>query len=260
MYFDGLLSHLIDLAAKGETDIADMSSVLERIEDILPSLSANAPGRRELVGIYALWHRHVAVDLRRPSADELLAKYDGDLTLPSSAAFAVGLLTDAAPSWTAQEYLDLAKTRRKERGGKRPSPLPQGIDAALLLIAAEKCAEAGMAKEAATLAAWTIEELPGNATLQAWEASLSAGGFSEVVDLRSLVFSGLDATDADADLADNETETKTEVEVDAANEVAVAKTDGLQPSDGTSACEEEPEVRGATAAASDADESSDHGK
>lgn len=153
LYFDGLLSYLIDLAAKGENKIADMTAVLERIEQIVPTLAPAAPGRRELVGIYALWHGHVAPDLRRPDADKLLAAWDADITTPSAAAFAVGLLNERAPAWTAQQYLDLAKARREERGRKKSHPLPQGVDAALLFIAAEKCATEGMPEEAAQLAA-----------------------------------------------------------------------------------------------------------
>jgi hypothetical protein len=45
---------------------------------------------------------------------------------------AVGLLNERAPAWTAQQYLDLAKARREERGRKKSHPLPQGVDAALL--------------------------------------------------------------------------------------------------------------------------------
>jgi hypothetical protein len=197
MYLDGLLGHMIDLNARGKTEIADLSAVLERVETMLPPLSATTPGRTELVAIYALWHRIVAPALRRPGANELLADHDAELATPSVTAFAVGLLTDALPDWTAEQYLGVAVTRYEERRKKKPRPLPQAVDASLMVIAAEKCAEAGMAEQASTLASWAIEELPGNPALQAWEASQTQTGFTESLDLRSLLFTGIDTAQPD---------------------------------------------------------------
>jgi hypothetical protein len=194
LYLDGLLSHLLDLNAQGKSEIANLTGVLERIEQILPTLKAGSVGRKELVGIYALWHHNVAPDIRRPEADDLLIKFAADLAVPSAVAFAVGLISNTVPGWTAQQHYDLAVARRQERERRKPkSPLPQGIDAALFFIAAEMCADAAMPTHAAELASWAVEELPGNATLQAWEASRTPDGFGQVVDLRTLLFGVSDA-------------------------------------------------------------------
>ena len=47
--------------------------------------------------------------------------------------------------------------------------------------------------QAAELASWAVEEFPGNSTLQTWEASRTPDSFSEVVDLRMLLFGVSDA-------------------------------------------------------------------
>ena len=117
----------------------------------------------------------------RPDADTLLGTFSTDLTTPSAIAFAVGLLTDALPSWTSQECLDLATARHTERAARKPRPLPQGIDTALLLIAAERCADTQMTEDAATLAAWAGEELPGTPTCRPGKNHISADGFADSV-------------------------------------------------------------------------------
>lgn len=188
-YFSGFVGHLMDTLAGREKAVTDMSAVLERIEELLPG-TAEGPDKRLMIAIYSLWHRTLAADHHRPDSAALLSRYGGVLEQPEAPSFVVGLLTNQLPDWSAREWENLAIIRRSERETKRHLELPSSLDAAIQVLAAERLMEAGDVEKAQELAAFAVEELPGNPLLIEWESGLVSGR-SPDIDLRAVVL-GLD--------------------------------------------------------------------
>jgi hypothetical protein len=63
-----------------------------------------------MVVLYALWHGTAgANEHRRSAADELLGRYEQNLTAPTVPAFVVGLFSGESADWTVEQWLDLAQ-------------------------------------------------------------------------------------------------------------------------------------------------------
>lgn len=184
-YFSGFVAHLADTFAGRNEGVTDIRPVLERIEQLLPG-TADGPVKAVMVAIYALWHRALTPSGHRPQAAGLLAKHEHVLQRAEVPCFVVGFLSDQPPEWTDDQWHTLATARRAERSTPRHLELPPGLDAALLVRAAERMTEAGRPDEARTLAQFAVEEMPGNEPLIVWESGLATGHSSEL-DLRALV-------------------------------------------------------------------------
>jgi hypothetical protein len=195
-YLDAFIRHLLDVDSGGRQGVVNMDGVLARIETLVPGTAAS-PARTAMIALYALWHQRLSAEAHRDGAQTLLAKYQGVLDAPSVTAFATGLLTDRLPTWSSDQWLALATDRRNERATKSAQPLPPALDAALLVVAAEELRAAGQQDQAAQLAGWAVEEMPGNEALCAWEASVAAGQPPIEIDLRGLIL-GI-APEADAE-------------------------------------------------------------
>ena len=173
-YFAGFLEHLIEVLAGRAEAVTDINPVLERIEKLAGGTS-DTDTRAAMVAIYALWHRFLSPDHHRSGAGPFVAKHNELLKNPSMAAFVVGLLTDPAPDWTSDQWLELAEARRAEQMSSKVRLLPASIEAALQVVATQHLLADGRRDEALGLLDCAIDELPGNELLIDWEAKLRAG-------------------------------------------------------------------------------------
>ena len=185
-YFGGYVAHLVDVIGERHEGVVDMSTVLERIEQLLPG-TADGPAKEFMLAIYALWHGLIEPDKRRPRAAKLLADHGHLLERPGLAAFVTSVLLNVLPEWTEDDWYELAANRRRGRATGGSVELPAGVDAALQVIAAQQLVKAGRRDNARELAGFAVEELPGNESLIEWEAAVVTGVDAEI-DLRQLVF------------------------------------------------------------------------
>jgi hypothetical protein len=186
-YLDGFIRHLADAKAGRAEGMPDMNGVLERIETLVPGKAASAAGAA-MIALYFLWHKNLPSEIHRSNAQSFIAKYQQALTKPSMTAFVAGFLTNELPPWSNDQWLDLATNRRRERTAKRSAqPLQPELDATLLVVAAHVLLDAGQGSDAAKLAGWAVEEMPGNKQLLAWEASVAAGEQPTKIDLTALI-------------------------------------------------------------------------
>lgn len=187
LYFSGFVGHLAELIAKRQDALPQMDGVLERIEQLAPG--TDGPSKAMMVAIYALWHRFAAPSLHRPDPDRLLNKHMRVLQRVELPCFAAGLLLGTWPDWSDEEWLTVATDRRIERSKRRYLELPPGFDAVLQAVVADRLADAGNLDDARAFVGYAIDELPGNETLIAWEASLTINGFAQI-DLVALAVQG----------------------------------------------------------------------
>lgn len=180
-YFSGFVTLL-----PADPGVPDMRAVLERIEELAPG-TADGLAKTFMVGIYALWHRLLPPDVHRPHPERLLAKHGRVLHRVDVPSFVVGFLSNEMPEWTDDEWLALATERRAERAERSHLELPAGMDAALQVTAAEALMKAGRTGEAQKLAAFAVDELPGNEMLMTWEDRLANG---EIIELDAAALLG----------------------------------------------------------------------
>lgn len=173
-YFGGFVNHLVGTLARPDPELPDMRAVLERIEGLLRG-TADGPGKSYMIAIYALWHHVTGTELHRPDAERTLRGHSELLNRPAVSSFVVGLLSGSMPAWTPDEWYGMAKERREERSKRKHLELPAGLDAALQVIAADEIRAAGRTGDAITLAAFAVEDLPGNEGLISWEAAVRDG-------------------------------------------------------------------------------------
>jgi hypothetical protein len=184
-YFSGFVDQLTEVIAGRDEGVTNMKAVLQRIEELVPS-TADGVAKDMMVAIYVLWHRVLGPDDHRPEAADFLAKYGHLLNQPGMPAFVVGLLTSEMPKWTDEQWRELAVERRVQRSNAQHLELPPSVDSALQVIVAIRMRDGGHSEEAQTLAAFAVEEMPGNESLVEWEDRFSAGETPEL-DLRALV-------------------------------------------------------------------------
>ncbi len=168
-YLVGFIDEVIESLAGRSEGVADISAVLERIEDLLPGTAGEA--RVCMLAIYGLWHKVLVPELHRPGAADFLKNHGASLEEPSLPAFLHGLLTNELPPWSADQWQQLATERRqaRERSGKLAMDLSPRLDAALQVLAAESLQAAARADEAREHVAYANGEAPGVAELIDWE-------------------------------------------------------------------------------------------
>lgn len=172
-YFSGFVENLVGVLAGHAEGVPPMGEVLERIEQLTPGI-ADGPNKTLMVAIYALWHSHLAPEEHQPNADNFLASHERVLRRLEAPSFVVGLLGDQMPKWSAEDWRTLATERHVARSKRRHLELPAGLNAALQVMAAERQLEVGRPEEAARLARFAVEELPGYKPLVVWEDRLAA--------------------------------------------------------------------------------------
>lgn len=162
------------LLEEGGTIKADLTPVLERVEQLLPG-EAKAAARRPMVALYALWHRVMASELHRPNADALIDRFGSDLDEPSIESFVVRLLLDGPIDWTPDEVAALVVARRRDLERGRGQELARRLDTALVLLAAKALWDAGRIDDARDHVAQAVEMLPGDETVCRLEESTGQG-------------------------------------------------------------------------------------
>ena len=171
-YFSGAISNLLDVWAR-RSEPVDMNRTLERIEGLLPA-TADSPAKELMVALYAIWHDASAEELRRPDSAAVIEANRELLQRPSVPAFVASLIPKLeVPVWDVEDWKRLAEERRAQRSRRTALTLPSGLDAALQVTAAEQLLEAGRVDEAVRIAAYAVEERPGDQQLVAWEAGLA---------------------------------------------------------------------------------------
>lgn len=142
--------------------LPDMSSVLERIEKMVGSTAAG-DARESMVALYCMWHSLLLPEHHRPAAAEAMAIYQSDLDHPCSAGFVARFLTGHPIEWTTAELVALTRERQADLRRPHPrQPLPPQLDAALLVLAAERTWASGDINGALGLLSDAVETLPGN--------------------------------------------------------------------------------------------------
>lgn len=185
--FNGVAEALMSWHA-GHLDGFDLTEVVRKIEEVVPQMPDGDP-KRALVGIHLLWHKWTDPKDHRPEARVFLDKYTPVLDTPSAVAFTVGLLSNhKPPSWTADEWAQMAAHRRTARAKGKEPPLPAAIDALIQLEAADQLEVAGRHDEAVTFAAYAVEESPGHEDLIAWESRLLAGDHDPHFSIHKFLF------------------------------------------------------------------------
>ena len=161
-HLQGFVELLCPLLLEGGGTLkADLTPVLERVEQLLPG-EAKVPARRPMVALYALWHRIMASDLHRPNAEVLIDRFASDLDEPSIESFVVRLLLDGPLDWTADDLTALVSARRSDLERGRGQELPHRLDAALMLLAVKALWEDDRVEDARRYLADAVELLPGD--------------------------------------------------------------------------------------------------
>lgn len=183
---NGFIELLVEAMGKpDESHVVDMTSVLEKIEAMLPA-TATPASRAPLVAIYVLWNTVMAPELHRPRARELVDRFEPDLKDPSMPAFAARVLTASPVEWSNDELLRLVGTRRPELERGRGQPLPARLDAALLLEGASRLWDHGRVDAARALVSEAVELVPGDTGLMGLEDAATRG-LKPLVDLLGFV-------------------------------------------------------------------------
>lgn len=186
--FEGVVEALTNWLADDENGGFNLTPVVERIERLVPGL-ADSDAKTAMVGIYALWHSWTDPEKdHRPNAADFLRKYGPCLDVPSPIAFTVGLLSKRGmPDWSGEQLVELATTRRAERGRGKGVPLPATVDATIQVQAADQLEAADRHDEAVVFAANAIEGSPGYEPLMRWDERLLAGDHDSNFDWRPLI-------------------------------------------------------------------------
>lgn len=195
---NGFLEVLLPVLRGGDDLSVNMTNVLEHIETLLPGEAAPAK-RAPLVALYALWHRLLTVEVHRPDAQTVLARFEADLEPPSAAAFAVALILYGNPPWSTDELAAFALTRAEQLRRGKGQPLPAALDAALELCLARRLWQEGRAEDALTAVGRAVETIPGDVRLVAFEeqahADTAHAANLGTMDVRAFLLDAPDAAD-----------------------------------------------------------------
>ncbi len=186
--FNGVAEAFIGWYSGGHDDGFNLTEVVEIIEQLIPSLP-DGESKLALIAIYLWWHQWTDTNDHRPTAKAFLEEYERDLHAPSVIAFTVGLLSNwNPPTWSPDEWADMAAGRHAARLKGGEAPLPPVIDALVQLEAADQLEAVGRHDEAVTFAANAVGELPGQEQLIAWEGRLLAGEHDPNFDVHKFLF------------------------------------------------------------------------
>lgn len=179
---------LATIAHPSDVQIVDLTAVLERIEAVLPGVAAVAD-RRAMAAIYVLWHHLMSVEQHRPRASELVPRFANDLLDASVEGFAVRLLVSDEIEWTTAELEELVDQRREELTRGKGQPVPSRLDAALILLAAQRLWDIDRIAESTEQLADAVTTVPGDQQLIELEEA-ARGGARPQVDLLDFVVGG----------------------------------------------------------------------
>lgn len=169
-------------------DGIDLTAVVAKIERLVPDM-ADGPPKTAMVGLYALWRDWTSPHGSTPGDDAFLAAHSACLTTPSITAFVVGLLSNRGhPPWTADEWAELANTRRAARAAGNEEPVSAAVDVLVQLEAADRLQAAGRHDDAGVSAAWAVEECPGHQEVLDWEQRVLAGEHDPPFDVNKFLF------------------------------------------------------------------------
>lgn len=173
-YFSGMIEFLMQGIAKKEAGIVDMTEVLKLIERDALGFSKRED-RLAMAGIMTLWNNTAPQELRRNLKRTLSTKFEKDLLEPSIISFAVAMVLGRQIEWSTEAVALLADTRRKERLGNKPTPMPTRIDAALHIILSDRLLRVGEREGAIEQLSHAVETVPGLADLMRFENAIISG-------------------------------------------------------------------------------------
>lgn len=174
-WFNGAADAMISWLSSDRREGFSLDEVCKKIEDSVPKLPVG-DSTTTMVAIYVLWHEWLHPEDHRPSARAFIGHHAACLALPTPVAFAVGLLSNRElPTWTPDDWAEMASNRHDARSRGKETPLPAAIDTLIQLEAADQLEAAGRHEEAIVFAANAVEGTPGNEDLIAWEKSLLSG-------------------------------------------------------------------------------------
>lgn len=190
---EGFAEALIGWLSKQHADGFNLDEVCREIEGLVPGLP-DGGAKTSLIAIHILRHEWVKSDEHRPEATAFIDQYEAVLQTPSPSAFTVSLLSKRPlPTWTVDQWVDMAQSRNEARYTGKQQPLPASIDALIQLEAADHLEAAGRHDEAVEFAANAAAEVPGNEALLAWEQRLVAGDHDPSFDVHAFLFGDLEA-------------------------------------------------------------------
>jgi hypothetical protein len=187
------ISHMIELVAGRETSGVDMRTGLAEIETMLTT--HREPFVREpILAIYLLWHRLTPPEMHRSSSENVLQVAERELSGPNWCSFAVAVLLDVTPPWSAAECLALAESRYEQLQANRPLELPERMDAGLwVMVAQHHNLDGEHHTEARDAIAKALDCCPGHLQLlELWSTS-SLGAILAGFDIRPFIL-GTDPT------------------------------------------------------------------
>lgn len=177
---DGFLELLLETIPDPESKkLVNLSAVLEKVEVEL-GRTAKSARREPMVALYVLWHVFMRSDHHRPTAKEVIDRYQSDLERPGIIGFAVRVLASREIEWSLDELLGLVERRREDLQRGRGQPISTVFDAALLIATAMRLWDEGRVAETVTLVSQAAEAMPGNESLIALEDSVLRGEKPEV--------------------------------------------------------------------------------
>jgi hypothetical protein len=169
---DGMISYLIEgISGRSETGLVDMTAVIAKIEQSVLGLSDHQ-ARLPMAGIVALWQNFAAPEKRAKLKQKLIGRLSDDLRQPSIVAFALSLLLGQKRDWSTDQTLDLSAARRRERLSGARQPMPERIDAALHLVAADQSFARGEGSAGLTQLSHAVETVPGLVELIEYEEAI----------------------------------------------------------------------------------------
>ena len=176
---DGFISVLIPVIAEREgAQLVDMRPVLEEAERLLVGEN-NLDRRRPLITLYILWHFLLGPEHHRPNAQQVIDKYSRDLDSPSMNGFVVRVLLLRDFEWRDDEIVELLDARRVTLVRQPDQSLPARLDAALMILGAQRKWHDDRGKALALLSQ-AVEFLPGDPNLLDLEAAAINGTMPEV--------------------------------------------------------------------------------
>jgi hypothetical protein len=175
LWFNGVAEALIAWRTKSEGNGFELTQVVQRIELLVPQMP-DGDSKTAMIAIHLLWHQWADPNDHRPEAEDFLDEYASYLDSPSPIAFTVNLLSRqrTTATWAADEWVEMASTRRAARVKGKEAPLPAALDALIQLEAADQLEAVDRHDEAIVFAAYAVEEAPGREDLLAWEERLLA--------------------------------------------------------------------------------------
>lgn len=162
-----VVGHLLQPSAK----ITDIRPVLQKVENLVPGLAKPAQ-RLPMLALYFIFNIFAPEDFRSAKYPALFETYKGDFETPSIISLAAHLVTGQNPDWSLAAMEDLYARYFRERHHASTLELGRILEAAFVLVLAEKNRAAGLFRRARELVAYAVETCPQHEGLLEFEKSI----------------------------------------------------------------------------------------